>query len=164
MKRFNLSKIRNVLISVVLANCVAYAWAGKVDSPTVSKRIDAVRTLALAFDADAQGLMTFVQGKGDWASHAAEDRKIALDMGNAEVAARELMEMIEIASPRQEAVIHKVVPLLRDLANNTRLTLEHIKIKPSEAHSPSCIEYVEAHRDLAKHLASQITDTIPLRR
>ena len=164
MNRFTLLSRRNALISLVPVNCaLAFAWAEKPDSPTVSKRIAAIRSLALALDGDAADLLAFVHDQGDWLGHAAEDRRIAFDIDSADETAREAIEMIELASPRQEAVVHKIVPLLRDLVNNVRLSLEHIKIKPSEAHSSPCIEYVEAHRDLAKHLAFQIAGIIPPR-
>ena len=153
--------ISSLLLSTgLMSGFPAIAQANKTDSPSISKRLAAAKSLTLLLKAYAANLTSFARGSENWESQAENERRILQDMNKAQETARELQEMKAIASPGQLVIIRRVTLLIGDLVDNTRLTIQHLKDHPSDVHSGSCVEYVAAHEEIARHVACLIVEAI----
>ena len=134
------------------------AEAQKPDSDSVSKRLAVARSLTLSLETDA-GAMTAAARKsrnGHGQVLPAQRNKILQDISRTKETVNELREIERIASPDQKAVIGRIAPLLRDLAHNAESSLDHLQSGPAAATSESFVDYLMAHEEIAKHLASLI--------
>lgn len=136
----------------------------KADSPSVTKRIGVARELTIALQRDADEMAAQSTGSADLHALPSMQKRISGDMRKAKETIDELMETQKIASPAQSAVIQRVTPLLRDLVENTRNMLDHLTASPVDALSDKSPEYIQAHLEIAKHLTSQILETLDQRK
>jgi hypothetical protein len=165
----NMPTVKALAISTLLSigmksGLPAFARVDNADSSSVSKRLAVAKSLTLTLKADAAELTSFAGGNKDWASQLEMVRKISQDASKAKETLTELQEMHEIASPGQLVIIRRVTPLLRDLIDNTRLTLRHLEAGPGDADSGSHMEYMVAHEEISRHLSTLIVERLNKRR
>lgn len=149
-----------LLLLALVSGSVAAAQRTKNDSPSVSKLLASAKEQAVALQSDAADLTAFARGAGNWRGQRVKENAISRDMDKTQEIGRELLEKRQVASPRQDAVIDEILPLVRDLVYNTRAMLDHVKSDPADVHSSSCIEYLTGHQEIAEDLTSQIVNAV----
>lgn len=128
------------------------------DSLSVARLLKAAKKQATIVQTDAADLSTFARGTGNW--QEAKERAISHNLDKAQEIGRELLERVQLASPRQNVVIDQILPLLRELRANVRAMLEHVRANPAEVHSNSCIEYLSGHEEIVRRLTSKIDRSV----
>ena len=132
----------------------------KSDSATVTKRLQAARSIASDLLNDSVE-MGFAARRSTGERVWFPDREKALrDIRDLNETANELLELQPIASARQAAVIDRLKPLLRDLARNTKVLMEHVEAGGDQARTGAYTEYVAAHEEITRRLVSSIIDII----
>jgi hypothetical protein len=145
---------------MVMGGTPFIARSSKQDSPPISKRIAAARSVALALKADVSDMIATAGTKRNGGASLARTKKVLGDIDTANETANELQEIETIASPAQAAVIRRIAPLLRELAHNTESMLEHLKPGTKQGSTDVHLEYLKAHEQIANHLASLIVEAI----
>lgn len=152
--------LSRAVVLLLAALWLSAAATPKPDSASVTKRLAAAKSVALMLETDARQMTACARkGSGGSTGLAGKDQ-ILHHINEARETAGELEEMRQIASPGQKAVLARVTPLLLDLARNTKSTLDHLDAGATGANAASSIDYVVAHEEIAKHLASSIVEAI----
>jgi hypothetical protein len=71
-----------------------------------------------------------------------------------------LNEAREGASPWQHQAIDRIYPLLKELADNTQATINHLNDNQSNVHFSPYTDYAKANYDLAQELAALVSDYV----
>ncbi len=145
-------------IAILIAATQPGAPLTSPDSAAVSKRLDAARQIAIDLRADAAEMLAAARSNTDGRVWLPNGEKIKHDIRDLNETSNELLEMEQMASPRQKTIINRVRPLMRDLAHNTQLPKEHVEGGPGESRAGTYDDYVSAHEEMSRGLASQIVE------
>jgi len=130
--------------------------------PTVSNRIAAARSGALALQSDGSTIASSGSKDTRVRLSSAQTAEVQQHIETAKETATELQEIEEIASPPQRALISRITPLLHDLVRNAEAMLDHVKTSQKKAQRQVDADYLSAHEEIAKHIATEIVAAIDL--
>jgi hypothetical protein len=150
--------LATLLLSMEGIGCVpACAQTDKPGgSQSVSMRLDAARSVALALKEDAVNLTEVFRTGVSGPKQPEKDSRLSRDTILAKETSTELQEMQAIASVEQAATIRLVTPLLGEMLANSQSMMEHM----SEVRSEAELEYLRAHQEIAIQLAARIVSAI----
>jgi len=130
-------------------------------SEEVSQLLSQVKTEAIALERDSEDLAAWTRAKQlSWQSHADKLNAIRDHVNRAGQLLTELNEAREGASPWQQQAIDRIYPLLKELADNTEATINHLSDNRAHIHFPAYVDYAKAGYDLAKELAALVSDYV----
>lgn len=131
------------------------------DSEEVSRLLSDVKAEAHELERDAEDLNMFMRSSLTWESHTTKLNQIREHVNKAGRLLTELNEVRNEASPWQQKAIDEIYPLLKELADNTQATINHLSDNKDRIHVGSTFkDYVVANYDLAKELAALVTDYV----
>jgi hypothetical protein len=132
-----------------------------VDSEQVSQLFSEAKTEAHELELDAEKMEAFGRLELGWESHAAKISLIREHVNQAGKILSSLNAVRDTASPWQQKAIDSIYPLLKELADNTEATINHLNHNQDRLHvGPEYKDYVAANYDLSKDLATLITDYV----
>ncbi|MGD0224781.1 MAG: hypothetical protein ABSF71_20825 [Terriglobia bacterium] len=156
-----------LILSLLVARCFLVAPAAKaVDTPTesseeVSQLLSQVKTEAIALERDSDELAAWTRAKQvTWQSHGRKLNVIRGHVNRAGELLTKLNEAREGASPWQHQAIDRIYPLLKELADNTQATINHLNDNQSNVHFSPYTDYAKANYDLAQELAALVSDYV----
>jgi len=151
-----------VVAAFPLVVWLAPLWAqGRVtDSEQILKLLSEAKSEAFILRQDAAELKSFTQSGASWQSHADQLSQIKTHVNKIGMIVQELNDLRIVASPWQRVAIDRVNPLLKELADNTELTITRLNDNPNRIQMPPCKGYVAAYYDLAADLAAMIGDFV----
>jgi DNA polymerase III gamma/tau subunit len=129
------------------------------DSEEVTKLLSSAKAEAHELERDAEELENFTRQNLSWESHAAKTNAIKEHVNTTGQLLTELNGVRETASPWQQAAIDRIEPLLKELADNMELTIEHLNDNQGRLHAAATYkEYAASNYGLAKELTALIDD------
>jgi hypothetical protein len=135
------------------------ATAFPSDPEEVTKLLSGAKAEAHQLERDAEQLESFTRQDLSWESHAARIDLIKEHVNNTGRLLTDLKNARETASPWQQAAIDGIEPLLKELADNMELTIEHLNNNQGRLHAAGTYkEYAVANYKLAKELTVLIED------
>jgi DNA repair exonuclease SbcCD ATPase subunit len=156
-----------LLMGLLAAGCfLISSGAPAADTPSgssqeVNQLLSQIKTEAKALEDDADVLALWTRARqGGWQSHSMKLSEIREHVNQAGQLLAKLNEAREGASPWQQQAIDRIYPLLKELADNTETTINHLRDNQSRIHFPPYTDYAKAGYDLAKELASLISDYV----
>jgi hypothetical protein len=156
-----------LILALLVAGYLTMSPAAKAadppggDSEQVSKLFADAKIEAHELERDAENLDMFMRSSLTWESHVWKVNQIREHVNQAGKILASLNSVRDTASPWQQKAIDAIYPLLKELADNTGATINHLKDNQDRIHvSGEYKDYVVANYDLAKELATLITDYV----
>jgi trans-aconitate methyltransferase len=143
-------------LSVVFfcASTILLAGPQAVDSEQFLKILATAREEASVLAQDAADLEAFSRSQTSWQSYAGQLAQIREHINKMGDLLRQLDDMRIVAASWQRIAIDRIHPVLRELADNTQLTISQLNANPTRIHFKSYADYISAHRELANDLAA----------
>jgi hypothetical protein len=154
-----------LFLSLVVAGCLLIsptANAGDISShrsEEVSQLLSQIKTEAIALKDDANILAKWAGPKQvSWEGHGRKLHEIHDHINQAGRLLTKLQEAKSTASPWQQQAIDRVYPLLKELADNTEATINHLNDDRMHVRFAAYEDYAKAGSDLAEELATLVCD------
>ena len=112
------------------------------DSAEINKLLDNVKSEAVQLKSDATDMKSFAASNLTWQSHAEKIEMIKGHINDAGKLLAQLHDAKSTGSPWQQKAIDEIDPLLRDMADNTTATIDHLNKNQSKVHFPAFKAYV----------------------
>ena len=144
-----------VAVSPIIPNALKAA-----DSPEITKLLADAKAEAAELKVDSGELESFTRSTMTWAGYASKLDEIKVHVNNSGKLLRQLKSAEATGSPWQQAVIKRIEPLLKELADNTTATINHLNENQATVHMPAFTDYVKANSELATDLEAVIRDFV----
>lgn len=130
-------------------------------SEEIRQLLAQVKTEAVALDRDCDQLAALSRNKQhSWESHALKISSIKDHVNQAGKLLANLDAARAGASPWQHEAIDRIYPLLKELADNTQATINHMNENRANIHFPAYEDYTKAGAQLADELAALVSDYV----
>lgn len=128
------------------------------DSPAASKLLAEAKTQAFAISVDADTLESYTREPTlSWVSHALEITRMKNDINAAGKTVAALDAMKSQAAPWQVTAIDRIIPYLREIADDTTAAIEYLNKNQSRlANNKEYKDYIEANADTSQELATLV--------
>lgn len=130
------------------------------DSAQISTLLADAKAEAVELKHDSAEMESFTKSKLNWETYG---RKVELIREHINKTGKLLAQMKEAettGSPWQQTAIKQIEPLLRELADNTSATIEHLNNNREKIHFQELKDYVRAHYELSSELEALIRDFV----
>jgi len=150
--------LAGALLGVVMFLFPAVVVAQNNDeNPEVARLLAGARDEAAQLAKDADDMESLTRSDVSWQSHAAMLDVIKDHVNEMGRIAAKLEASRDQASPWQKQAIDRMLPLLRDIANNTTAAINHLnqnRLRPTTGSYP---EYLKENAETAHELADTIS-------
>ena len=150
-----------VMAFVAFAPAIAKAQAAP-SSDKVSGLLKDAKAAAYQLKTDSEELSSYSKTSITWTSHAVQVKKIREDVNKIGPIVTDLNNEKAMAAPWQKEAIERITPLLRELAANMEMTIDHLSDKSAQVklNTPVYHEYVKANGEMAADLSGLISDFV----
>lgn len=138
----------------------AVKGADSGDSPEITKLLADAKAEAYELKQDSDELNGFVKSRLSWESHATKIERIKEHVNATGKLLAKMKDMEALGSPWQKEAIVRIEPLLKELAANTEMTINHLNENRSKIHFTEFKDYVKANYELATDLEALIRDFV----
>jgi hypothetical protein len=169
-RRISMTNYRQLLLPSILALLVAgylmilpttRAEASSIgDSKEISKLLSEAKAEAIELREDAEKMETFTRSKLSWESFAMKIMEIRGHVNKSGELLAKLNQARETGSPWQQQAIDHITPALKELAENTESTIEHLNENRRLVHSKELEDYCVVNYELAQELATLVGDFV----
>lgn len=150
--------------ALLLAGCLMtpaiIVAEGTRDSPEISRLLADTKAEAVELRNDSADLDAFTRSDLTWARYADKLEMIKDHINKAGKLLAKLQAAEAEGSPWQQVAIQRIAPLLRELADNTSATINHLNENRARIHFSSFEEYVKDNHELAIDLEILIRDLV----
>jgi tRNA-dihydrouridine synthase len=146
-----------VALAVVAADTLAADTAG---TARLNKLLADARAEAVELKADATDMDAFTKSNLSWGTYATQLTMIKEHVNNAGKILAQLQQAKSAGEPWQQTAIDRIAPLLKEMADNTEATIQHLNENQNRVHLPEFRDYVRANYEVAVQLEALITDFI----
>ncbi|HTF65399.1 MAG TPA: hypothetical protein VK638_22215 [Edaphobacter sp.] len=126
-------------------------------SAEVAAQLDAAKVQASDLARDADEMTALLRNDSSWQSHADTLNRIAKHVNNMGKILEQLQSERDQASPWQQQAIDRMVPLLKEIANNTTAAIEHLNKNQLRPVSGDYKNYLQQNADTSHELADMIS-------
>ena len=130
------------------------------DSPEVTKVLTDVKAEAIELKVDSGDMESFTRSTMTWRGYGSKLDMIKGHVNNALALLAKLKNAEATGSQWQQAAIKRIEPLLKELADNTTATINHLNANQGKVHLPAFTDYVKANHELATDLEALIRDFV----
>jgi hypothetical protein len=149
-----------LLVAGYLMIPTAARAADSQDSAQISKLLADAKAEALELKHDSSEMESFTRSNSSWGAYTEQVALIKEHVNNTGKLLTKLQDAEATGSPWQQAAIKRIEPLLKELAANTEVTINHLNNNPSKIHHLEFKDYVKANFELAADLESLIRDFV----
>jgi DNA repair exonuclease SbcCD ATPase subunit len=145
--------------TLAIAPATKAATASAAGSEEINRLLAEVKAEAAALERDAVEIAAWTRARQmSWESHATNLRSMREHVNQAGQLLTRLNEAREGASLWQQEAIDRIHPLLKELADNTQSTINHLSDNQDRIYFPPYTDYAKAGADLAQELAALVSD------
>jgi hypothetical protein len=130
------------------------------DSPEITKLLTDAKAVAVKLKADSEDMESFTRSTMTWRGYMSKLDVIKDHVNNTGKLLAKLKDAETTGSPWQQAAIKQIESLLKELADNTTATINHLNDNQAKVHAPAFTDYVKANYDLATDLEALIRDFV----
>lgn len=130
------------------------------DSPEITKLLTDAKAEAVELKADSDDMESFTRSTMTWQGYGSKLDMIKGHVNNAGKLLARLKNAEATGSAWQQAAIKRIEPLLKELADNTTATINHLNNNQGKVHMPAFTDYVKANAELATDLEALIRDFV----
>jgi hypothetical protein len=165
----NIKKSTSYLFALValvsgylLLSPIARAAGGSgEDSKEVSQLLNDAKAEAHDLELDTHVIESFMKSNLSWESHLVKLNEIREHINRTGKLLAKLQGVRDKGTPWQQKAIDEIHPLLKELAANTKSTIDHFgDNKDRFKMTPTYHEYLTTNAQVAKELAALITDYV----
>lgn len=138
----------------------SYANAQNKDSAEISHLLSQADFHAAQLDNDAEQLASYSNSNMDWQSHAHQLEIMRGHVNNLGKLLAEMHSMRTEGSPWQQDAINRIDPLLRQMAHQLTVTIDHGSRYPNRIHMIKYKNYTHACADYAARTSRLISDLV----
>jgi len=132
--------------------------ADKPESEAVTKLLGDAKRQAFGISLDAATLDSYLrQPNLSWVSHAVEIDRMKNDINEEAKTIQSLNSKRLEAAPWQVAAIDRIIPLMKEIADNTSGAIEFLNKHQAKLTSPEYRDFIEANSDTCNELATLIS-------
>jgi hypothetical protein len=161
-------KVRTVLFRIgtlVAAALILIVNAQKMpaqvaDSEEISKLLIEAKSHAVLAENDAESLESFTYSRRSWQQHGYKLAAIRGHVNDLGKVSKQLVDLRSQGSPWQQAAIDQIDPLLREMAKQLTITMDHLRENQSLVHMPAYRDYAHGCYELAVKTAGMIRDFV----
>jgi hypothetical protein len=136
------------------------ASAQSSENPQVTQLLTDARDKAAQLSRDADEMEALTRSDASWETHATMLEQVREHVNQLGRIAEKLKAARETAAPWQQQAIDRMVPELKELANNTTAAIQHLnenKIRPT---SGNYTEYLKENSETAHQLSDMISSFV----
>jgi hypothetical protein len=155
------------ILALLVAGCFLISPTAKAGEPAsessqeIHQLLSQVRAEAITLERDSEELAAWTRAvRLSWTSHLEKLIKMKKHVNEAGQLLTRLNEARGTASPWQQQAIDRIYPLLKELADNTDRTINHLNANQTRIHFAPYIDYAKAGADLAQELATLVSDYV----
>jgi hypothetical protein len=130
------------------------------DSEQISKLLVQAKSHAVLVEDDAADLEAFTRSKLSWKTHALKLQSISEHINALGQVSKELLDLRPQGSPWQQMAIDQIDPLLKEMASNLTITINHLRDNQSKVHLTAFREYAHGSYEYAARTAGMIRDFV----
>lgn len=130
------------------------------DSEEITKLLTDAKEEAVQLKMDSADMEQFTYSNVTYVSYSQKVTLIREHVNETGKLLAKLQRAEATGSPWQQMAIKQIEPLLRELADNTTVTIEHLNENKMNVHFPEFKEYVRANYELATDLEALIHDFV----
>jgi len=130
-------------------------------SQEINQLLADVKTEAVALEQDCDEIALWARNSQmSWPSHGKKLTLISEHINRAGQLLKQLQDARDTASPWQQQAIDSIYPLLKQLADNTEVMIEHLRDNQNKTHFSPYTDYAKAGYELARDLAALVSDYV----
>jgi hypothetical protein len=160
MKKFR--QIASLLAPAILVTgCFlipAAKAADNVDSVQISQLLTEAKVEAAELKHDSAQMEAFTGSKLHWESYARRVEMIKEHVNNTGKLLARMKEVESTGAPWQQHAIQQIELFLKEMADNTTATIEHLNNNRDKIHFQAFRDYVKENYELASDLESLVRD------
>lgn len=147
-----------VLLSLVPARC----QAGVTTMPTgsLTELLWDARDEAVQLASDADQMQLLLISDNNWLTHALVLSKIQGHVDDMALIVRKLNEEQGSGSSLQQQAVERMLPLIRELSDNTKAALRYLNQNKSRPLSNTYKQYLEKNAQTARELSSMVSSLV----
>jgi hypothetical protein len=130
------------------------------DSKEITTLLSDAKSESIELREDAEKMETFTRSKLSWESFAMQIMEIRDHVNKSGELLAKLNQIRETGSTWQQQAIDHITPALKELAENTKSTIEHLNENTKLLHTKETEDYCVVNYQLAKELAALVADFV----
>ena len=146
--------------ALVLTMSTQKITAQTADSEEISKLLVQAKSHAVLAENDAESLESFTYARRSWQTHGFKLDDIGGHVNELGKVSKQLTDLRSQGSPWQQAAIDQIDPLLREMASQLTLTINHLRENQSQVHMKAYQDYARGCYELAVKTADIIRDYV----
>jgi hypothetical protein len=152
--------VTQALLTSVLLLLSTLTLAQSQDNPYVTGLLEDARDKAAVLSRDADELEALTRSDVSWQTHADMLERVKEHVNDLGRAADKLNGARDQASPWQRQAIDRMMPLLKELADNTTAAINHLKENKTRPTTPAYTEYLRQNDETAHQLSDLISSFV----
>ena len=161
-------KLRTVLfrIGTVAASALVFIVTAQrmpaqgADSEEISKLLTEAKSHAVLAEDDAESLESYAHNHRSWQLHGYKLDAIRGHVNELGKVSKQLVDLRPQGSPWQQAAIDQIDPLLREMATQLTVTINHLRENQSQVQMQAYRDYAHGCYELAAKTAGMIRDFV----
>lgn len=129
-------------------------------SAAITKLLAIAKTQAYLISVDATLLQSYTRSDLDWRTHAREITRVKNHINAAAKTVTALDAAKSQAAAWQVVAINRILPYMREMAEDTTNAIEYINKNQSRLNEPEYKEYIEANSDTSRELSDLIAQFV----
>ena len=139
------------------------ADAKTVDSPetkAITKLLGVAKTQAYLISVDATQLQSYTRSDLDWRTHARQVTRVKNHINSSAKTVTALDAAKRQAAPWQVVAINRILPYMREMAEDTTNAIEYINKNQSRLNDKDYKEFITSNSDTSRELADLIAQFV----
>ena len=152
-----------LLAAVCLSPALQAADAKTTESPeskAITKLLAVAKTQAYLISVDATLLQSYTRSDLDWRTHAKQVSRVKNHINAAAQTVTALDAARSRAEPWQVIAINRILPYMREMAEDTTNAIEYINKNQSRLNDKDYKEFITANSDTSRELAALIAQFV----
>lgn len=160
MKFFPRTMMALSALALMLFLGTARGSAQTQDSEQITQLLNEAKSHALDAESDAATLEAYTRSGLNWKSHAGKLNSMKVHVNELGKVAAEMSALEQEGSPWQQQAIRQVMPLLKEMAGNLTITIQHLNENQAHTRMSTFREYAGTNYELAKRTSDLIRDFV----
>jgi hypothetical protein len=148
------------LAAVVAGMSPALKAADAPESGAVTKLLAEAKKQSYVVSVDAGLLQSYTRSNLDWRTHARQIERMKNHINAAAKTVTALNEARAEAAPWQVAAIDRILPYMREIADDTTKAIEYINKNQSRLKDKDYKDYLAANSDMSQELAKLVAQFV----
>jgi leucyl-tRNA synthetase len=130
------------------------------ENPQVTQLLTEARDKAAVLSKDADEMESLIRTDASWQTHATMLEQVKEHVNDLGRIAEKLKGARESAAPWQQKAIDRMLPELKELANNTTAAIQHLNENKTRPTTGNYAEYLKENTETAHQLSSMISSFV----